>query len=93
MTNTQQEEVNTMPNDKQLHSNPLWRKIIIIAFLPVFIIIWMVGWTLSILGSQQGTYEIKTKQSYRKPVAKEEPATASEENEEQEKVITPEMLT
>lgn len=82
-----------MPNDKQLHSNPLWRKIIIIAFLPVFIIIWMVGWTLSILGSQQGTYEVKTKQPYRETVVPEESSTLSEEDEEQKKVIAPEMLT
>lgn len=81
-----------MPNDKQSHSNPLWRKIIIIAFLPVFIIIWMVGWALTVFGSQQGTYKIQTKQQYRKPVPQEESTTESEENEEQEKVIAPEMF-
>jgi len=82
-----------MPKDKQLHSKPLWRKIIVIAFLPVFIIIWIVGWTLTILGSQQGKYEIKTNEPYRKPTDQNEPATVSEEDEEQEKVMAPEMLT
>lgn len=82
-----------MPKDKQLHSKPLWRKIIVIAFLPVFIIIWIVGWTLTILGSQQGKHEIKTNEPYRKPTDQNEHATVSEGDEEQEKVMAPEMLT
>lgn len=36
------------------------RKIITVVFLPIIIVIWMVGWTLTQLGSSNGSMEIET---------------------------------
>lgn len=36
------------------------RKIITVAFLPIIIVIWMVGWTLTQIGNSGGSIEIKT---------------------------------
>ncbi|MEJ2280554.1 MAG: hypothetical protein P8X97_01330 [Candidatus Bathyarchaeota archaeon] len=37
------------------------RKIITIVFLPIIILIWMVGWTLTQLDNSNGSIEIETK--------------------------------
>lgn len=36
------------------------RKIITVVFLPIIIVIWMVGWTLTQIGNSGGSIEIKT---------------------------------
>ena len=39
--------------------NSFARKIITVAFLPIIIVIWIVGWTLTQLGNPGGSIEIK----------------------------------
>ena len=41
--------------------NPLWRKIIIIVFLPVITFIWTIGWILTQIGTYEEPTEIRKK--------------------------------
>jgi len=41
--------------------NPVWRKIIVVAFLPIITFIWMIGWVLTQIGSQEGQIQIRQK--------------------------------
>lgn len=44
-----------MVNEEKTRGLPLWRKIVTIPLLPAIILIWMIGWTLTMIGSQNGT--------------------------------------
>ena len=65
--------------------NPLWRKILIVIFLPVIIIIWTIGWGLTQMGSNGETTKIKEKTFRNFPefdVNNKETETSEENNEE-----------
>jgi hypothetical protein len=65
--------------------NPLWRKILIVIFLPFIIIIWTIGWGLTQMGSNGETTKIKEKNFRNFPelyVNSKETKTSEENNEE-----------
>jgi sensor histidine kinase regulating citrate/malate metabolism len=68
-----------MPNMLKKNGLPLWRKIIIIPLLPAIIMLWMVGWTLTQIGSQKTTTQINQRTLHHQH---EEPKML--DNEEQE---------
>jgi glucose-6-phosphate-specific signal transduction histidine kinase len=73
--------------------NPLWRKIIIVVFLPIIIIVWTFGWALTILGDNSKTTEIK-KASRNVPefeVTNKEMLTSDENSEESRVRYEPEI--
>lgn len=50
-----------MQENVKAHSNSLLRKIVTIVFLPIIIIIWMTGWTLTQIGDQGESTNINQK--------------------------------
>ena len=43
------------------HRTPIWRKIATIVLLPTFTLLWMTGWILTQMGSQELTKETRQK--------------------------------
>ena len=68
-----------MPKTLNKGGLPLWRKIITIPLLPAIIMLWMIGWTLTQIGSQNTTKGINQRTLHHQH---EEPKIL--ENEEQE---------
>ena len=50
-----------MQDNLKAKRNPLLRKIVTLAFLPIIIFIWMVGWILTQIGDQGEPSEISQK--------------------------------
>jgi len=80
-----------MQKSVKAHRNSLLRKIVTIVFLPIIIIIWMTGWTLTQIGDQGEPTNInqKTLQTYPgfKAHQKESKATDEEPRIANEPVI------
>ena len=75
--------------------NPFWRKIIIVAFLPIITLIWMIGWILTQIGDQGEYKEIsqKTLQTY--PGCKtyvQESEASNEDIEDSDIAYEPEII-
>lgn len=50
-----------MPKNLREHRTPVWRKIATLVFLPAIILLWMTGWILTQMGSQEMSTEIRQK--------------------------------
>ena len=50
-----------MPQNLREHRTPVWRKIATIVLLPAIILLWMTGWILTQMGSQEMSTEIMQK--------------------------------
>jgi hypothetical protein len=50
-----------MQENAKAHRNSLLRKIVTIVFLPIIIIIWITGWTLTQIGDQREPTKINQK--------------------------------
>ena len=50
-----------MPQNLREHRTPVWRKIATIVLLPAIILLWMTGWILTQMGSQEMSTEIRQK--------------------------------
>lgn len=61
-----------MQKNLSTRSNPLWRKTVTIAFLPIIIVIWTTGWILTQIGSQGKTPEIRQATFHNHPKFKAE---------------------
>jgi len=50
-----------MPQNLREHRTPVWRKIATLVLLPAIICLWMTGWILTQMGSQEMSTEIRQK--------------------------------
>ena len=82
-----------MPQNLRDHRTPVWRKIATLVLLPAIILLWMTGWILTQMGSQEAFTEIrqKTDRTYPEFQANED-TKIPEDNEDSQIAHNPEII-
>ena len=80
-----------MPKKLNAFGRPLWQKIIIIPLLPALILFWMIGWTLTQIGSQNTSIEINQRTKLNNTTSQQHEEKIPDDKE-QRIVYEPEIL-
>lgn len=82
-----------MPQNRREHRTPVWRKIATLVLLPAIILLWMTGWILTQMGSQEMSTEIRQKTDMTHPEFQaNEENKMPEDNEDSQIAYEPEII-
>ena len=82
-----------MPQNLREHRTPVWRKIATLVLLPAIILLWMTGWILTQMGSQEMSTEIRQKTDLTHPEFQaNEENKIPEDNEDSQIAYNPEII-
>jgi hypothetical protein len=68
-----------------------WRKLAVIIFLPIIIVVWMVGWTLTVVGSDKGNTPVKQPHQHNIPRYGTDTLSEDESHEEAKAPLEPQI--